>query len=274
MARTAVVSWTVIAAAFLATFHYFAPLEVTSAAVWAGQTVTFLGLVSLIVPLRFLGIRSRWAGAAALCAGEALSVAALFWPAPALRTEASNSRLDAILPAYHFVERHAERVKASPERVRAVMEEVTFGDLVVYNALMRVRSPFARRAAGGDLEQARVLETMTRPGSNFMRLEDSPREIDMGMTGRPWGGPASRPVRNAAEFAAYEEATAVKVAFNLKIDDVGGGVAEISTETRIYATDDAARRTMARYWRMIYPGSGMIRRMWLRAIRDRADGAR
>jgi hypothetical protein len=27
---------------------------------------------------------------------------------------------------------------------------------------------------------------------------------------------------------------------------------------------------MARYWRLIYPGTGLIRRMWLNAVRDRA----
>ncbi|HYW41393.1 MAG TPA: hypothetical protein VE959_00970 [Bryobacteraceae bacterium] len=28
----------------------------------------------------------------------------------------------------------------------------------------------------------------------------------------------------------------------------------------------------AAYWRMIYPGSALIRRMWLRAIKRRAEG--
>jgi hypothetical protein len=42
-------------------------------------------------------------------------------------------------------------------------------------------------------------------------------------------------------------------------------------QTRIQALDDAARAVMARYWRVIDPGSGMIRRMWLRAVRDRAE---
>jgi len=32
-----------------------------------------------------------------------------------------------------------------------------------------------------------------------------------------------------------------------------------------------ATRTFAAYWRMIYPGSALIRVMWLRAIRLRAE---
>jgi len=32
------------------------------------------------------------------------------------------------------------------------------------------------------------------------------------------------------------------------------------------------RRRFAAYWRLIYPGSALIRRSWLRAIRQRATG--
>src|SRR5262249_31840040 len=45
------------------------------------------------------------------------------------------------------------------------------------------------------------------------------------------------------------------------------------TEPRVYATDSATRRAFARYWRVIYLGSSLIRRMWLRAVRKRAERA-
>jgi hypothetical protein len=53
----------------------------------------------------------------------------------------------------------------------------------------------------------------------------------------------------------------------------GKGGSLVSTETRIHASDAAARRRFAAYWRVIYPGSALIRRMWLRAIRRRATGS-
>jgi hypothetical protein len=40
----------------------------------------------------------------------------------------------------------------------------------------------------------------------------------------------------------------------------------LTTETRIAAVDDAARRAFMRYWRIVGPFSGLIRRRWLRAI--------
>jgi hypothetical protein len=39
----------------------------------------------------------------------------------------------------------------------------------------------------------------------------------------------------------------------------------LSTETRVQAVDDAALRAFRRYWRVVGPFSGLIRRRWLRA---------
>jgi hypothetical protein len=45
----------------------------------------------------------------------------------------------------------------------------------------------------------------------------------------------------------------------------------LTTETRIQGTDERARRSFRRYWRLVMPGSAAIRRAWLRAIRKRAE---
>ena len=62
-----------------------------------------------------------------------------------------------------------------------------------------------------------------------------------------------------------------KAAMNFRIEDAGDGAWLVSTETRVHATDTSARRAFARYWTVIRPGSGFIRRMWLRAIKRRAE---
>jgi hypothetical protein len=48
-------------------------------------------------------------------------------------------------------------------------------------------------------------------------------------------------------------------------------VRSFPAETRIHATDPASPRRFARYWRMIRPGSGLIRRSWLHAAKGRAE---
>jgi hypothetical protein len=47
----------------------------------------------------------------------------------------------------------------------------------------------------------------------------------------------------------------------------------LMTETRVYANSPSALRRFGIYWRIIHPGSDLIRRMWLRAIAQRAEKA-
>ena len=72
------------------------------------------------------------------------------------------------------------------------------------------------------------------------------------------------------DFAALTAPGFAKAVMNFRIEDEGGGWTRLTTETRIDATDSATRRRFAAYWRVIYPGSALIRREWLRAIRERA----
>jgi hypothetical protein len=113
---------------------------------------------------------------------------------------------------------------------------------------------------------------MAHPGSGFLMLDQSEREIVMGMAGRPWAGGRNAKLTDATKYAAFQEPGSVKIAFNLRVDDAGDGWSVLTTETRIIGLDDSGRRTMARYWRLVVPGSGLIRRQWLDAIQNRAEG--
>jgi hypothetical protein len=52
--------------------------------------------------------------------------------------------------------------------------------------------------------------------------------------------------------------------------DLNGG-STASTETRVYGSNAASVHRFAVYWRIIRPGSDIIRRSWLRAINRRAQ---
>ena len=47
----------------------------------------------------------------------------------------------------------------------------------------------------------------------------------------------------------------------------------LTTEPRIHSAGPQVLRVLAAYWRMIYPVSALIRRMWLRAIKLWAEAA-
>ena len=57
---------------------------------------------------------------------------------------------------------------------------------------------------------------------------------------------------------------------NYVVTPTARGGSLVSTETRVFANSAAARRRFAAYWRVICPGSALIRRISLRAIARRA----
>ena len=111
---------------------------------------------------------------------------------------------------------------------------------------------------------------MVQPGSGFLGLDlADPSELVLGMVGFVH---APKPhLRTPEEFKAFTAPGGLRVAFNLRVVDEGGGVVRVSTETRSFGNDEGARRAFARYWRLIYPGSSIIRRVWLDAIVARAE---
>jgi len=76
------------------------------------------------------------------------------------------------------------------------------------------------------------------------------------------------------QFKGLAAPGVAKAVMNFRMEPDGEGTWLVSTETRVHATDASARRRFARYWFLIRPGSGFIRRMWLRAIKRRAEKSR
>ena len=92
-------------------------------------------------------------------------------------------------------------------------------------------------------------------------------------TPRPVAGPASS--RTPEGFARFAEPGWAKAALSLQLTPLPGGRTLLAAETRVLATDPAARRAFARYWRLIRAGgAGLIRLELLRAIAHRAEHRR
>jgi hypothetical protein len=76
------------------------------------------------------------------------------------------------------------------------------------------------------------------------------------------------------EFQNFREAPLAKIAMNFRLVERDAAHCTVITETRVYAGGAPAVRRFAAYWRAIYPGSALMRHMWLRAIKVRVEGAR
>jgi hypothetical protein len=240
---------------------------------YLGLGLSFLGGVSLLKPLRFLGLKDRRRAATAVGAGGLLVVAAAAWPAPLRRAPAMRSLLDAFLPAWQFEERHEIRVHAPATRVYDAIRQVTAGEIRLFQTLTWIRAP---RLPGSKRRESILNPSSTRPilevatSSGFFVLGEEPgREIVLGtLVVSP-----DRCALTPQEFAALDRPGYAKAAINFRVEDDGEGGSRVTTETRVQATDDSARRRFGAYWRVIFPGSALIRRMWLQAIRDRAEAA-
>jgi hypothetical protein len=265
------VAWTLLAAMALTAvllFNYWASFQPLSTLAYSGIAMAFAGLANLSFPFRFLGIHKRSAGALILAGGVGLAVAALLWPASTIRVAQHRTRLDDIMPEYQFFEKHSARVHARPERVMAAIRQSTFGDMKSLLTLLKIRGTVLRIQVTGDfLHDKRILDAFSESG---YLLDGSEHEIVMFGV---WNVRANRrpDVRILQQFADYREQGALKMAYAFNVEDADGGWSTISTETRVLAVDEFTRRGMGRYWRLIVPGSGLLRRQWLESIKRRAE---
>jgi hypothetical protein len=265
MTRLALLAIALVIAAALV--NYYIPLQPAVVAAYAGIGMVLIGGVSILKPLKFLGIRRRLRAAMLTAAGIAVTAAALLWPAATLTAAGPRQRIDDFMPAYSFYERHETRVQATPEQVSRAVKAARFSDLPVAAALMRVRAMASGRFDPPPPSPKPILEIFATPGTGFLPL-DATREGEYvgGMVGRPWVTERPPRVETPEQFLAFDRPGYVKVAFNIRWVDSGGGFTRLTTETRCQGTSAEATRIFARYWRVIYPGSAIIRRSWLNAI--------
>jgi len=207
----------------------------------------------IIFAISFLGLfRARWRRLAAMCIGAALIVmtVALVLPIHEFRSAARQSRLDDLMPVWQFGERHTIHVAASPERVFAAIRNVRADEIAFFRTLATIRC--LGRCRGETIlnpsRQTPILDVATKSGFHYL-ADDPPRELVLG------------------SFIAPR----VAATMNFLVTPDGRGGSNVSTETRVFASTDSIGRRFAVYWRIIHPGSDIIRRGWLRAIKKRAE---
>jgi hypothetical protein len=261
-----------ILATLLAILHYYSPLRLSSVVAYAGLIFIITGLICLIHPLRIICIRSRKAAACLAAVGAFGAALALFWPASTTTVSARTCLLDGAMPQYEFVEHHQIRVHAPPDRAYSALQAVTVDELAAYPMLMTVRNAaMGRRWSRPEGPSRAIIAVFSDPHSGYMLIQQNDREMVFGGIGRVRSPGETPALSSVAAFVSFDQPGYAKVAFNLKVDDAGDDWTTVSTETRLHALDPDSRRATAVYWRLIYPGSGMLRTMWLQAARNRAE---
>lgn len=194
--------------------------------------------------------RTRRSGVVVFLSGIASMAIAVFWPLREEHVAEAHSHLDQIVPRWQFAERHEIRIDAPPDRIFAAIREVTPREIRLFKTLTVIRR------LGGDGRESiinapddePILAVATRTGFHLL-VDDTPRELVFGTRVAPGSS----------------------AVMNFRVESDG----RLTTETRVaLAPSGSTRRVFAVYWRIIRPGSGIIRRSWLEAIKRRAEAKR
>ncbi len=236
---------------------------------YAGLSLGFAGLFLVIKPIRRLRVPTRRRALRVAATGVAVAAVALALPAPESRVDRATTRLDEFAPVWQFHERHTIRIATPPSRVYDAIKRVRADEITLFGTLTWIRRggqplPEGILNAGS---RAPLIDVATENG--FVRLvDDPPRELVIGtVVVTP---PGTRGTLTPELFQTTLPPGFALATMNFLVTPDGANGSIVSTETRVYASSASARRRFAPYWRVIYPGSAIIRRMWLGAIARRA----
>jgi hypothetical protein len=244
----------------------------SSFAFYAFVTMAMAGFLSILRPFRMLRIRSRRVAVIVCVVGALGAWRALHATALADYVTRPASKLDEFAPIYQFSEAASIPVRATADRVYDAVFRVTAAEVPLYRTLAWVRR-------GGTSGPESVLnpsdtEPLVRVATrtSFLTLAEVPgREFVMGAVVMAPEGVRLAAGPTPESFKALTRPGFAKAAMNFAIEPEGPGLCLLRTETRVYATDPVSRDRFSHYWKVIAPGSLLIRHMWLRAIKVRAE---
>lgn len=188
--------------------------------------------------------------------------------------------IDEFMPQWDVRERHRLHVPASPDETWPALRRADLGGAPVVRLLLLLRALPAALVRGPEAwarlrrdGAARItLATFERQGFRVL-AERPPSELAIGLEGQFWRPSGNIATPDADVFATSAPAPGTaRALWDFTIAPAPGGCV-LATETRVLCADDATRRRFLPYWWAIRPGSGIIRRLMLRAVRNAAAGA-
>jgi hypothetical protein len=240
-----------------------------STVVYSGIIVLVAGLICCIKPIRRLRVPSRRRALVVVAAGACVAVIGLVLPAFESHVTEKQTRLDEFAPDWQFDERHELAIAAPPARVFDAIRQVRADEIAFFQLLTWIRRggrPIPPGVLNAGVDKP-LLDLVTE--TSFVWLaNDPPRELVVGtVIAAPRG---TRGRLTPEVFKKTLPPGFVLATMNFVVTPDGRGGSSVVTETRVFANSSGVKRAFAAYWRVIYPGSAIIRRMWLRAIERRA----
>jgi hypothetical protein len=175
------------------------------------------------------------------------------------------------MPNCEVREHHEVRVAAPAAVTFASVRALELHRSPLIRGTFRARQLIMGATAARDRTPRRpFLEEVLSLGWRIL-AEEPDREIVVGAVTQPWRTDVVFRGIPPEEFAAFEQAGYVKIAWTLAATPLGPRDSVFRTETRAIATDRDSRARFRRYWTVVSPGIRLIRRETLRLVKREAE---
>ena len=184
--------------------------------------------------------------------------------------------LDRYLPRYDVTQVVELGIDAPPQVAYAAAKVVQLHDPLI-SALFAVREFPSRVARWWRREKAPPapgpisFDAISRSPGWVVLGEKTGTELVGGSVGKFWRRDYGGRAVAADEFVSFNEPGYAKLAASLGVRPNPSGGSVLRYEARTLATDDEARRTFLRYWRVIHPGVAMVMGRALKCIKREAE---
>ena len=179
--------------------------------------------------------------------------------------------IDKYMASYDVREYHEGRVLADPSTAYAAFRSLDLQRSPIVRALFALRelpSHLRLRAAPPPSWRRTQSFLDSALAGGWRILEEAPsQELVAGAVTQPWAAAVTFRGLPGPDFIAFSEPGFTKIAWNIAVRSGEGGLAVVSTETRVAATDSSSLRRFRRYWFVVSPGVRLIRRVALGELR-------
>ena len=178
--------------------------------------------------------------------------------------------IERLIPAWDVRSCHQTIVQAPASTVFAVAEHFDLQSIPWVKAIFWLRGKILGSIPTSPRRPAGLVAETKRLGWGELYRQPG-RELVMGAVTQPWLADVQFTAVPADEFLGYGEHDRVKIVWTIEVVPIEAGLSLLRTETRVRATDLAARERFLRYWRFAHYGIELIRRLCLPAIRRAAE---
>lgn len=181
--------------------------------------------------------------------------------------------IDERFPVYDVHATHKIRINASANRVYNACRKFDLSLSPIVKTLLFLRSLPAILWSMEKTKTNSLGNTLDGLLNNgFILLEENPpEEIVLGLVGKFWTMSGCIQRMTPEAFAAFNDAGYAKAVWNFHLEEQPDCSTLLNTETRVLCTDDVSRKKFLRYWFIVGPFSGLIRKEMLRTIKQQAE---